>query len=207
MPRDATLTRSRLQRQAERLFAERGVYQVTVREITVAAGQRNPSVVHYHFASMDGLRQVILDTHEAPLDTLRGQMLAKVGERATTRDLVSALLVPYATSLQSESGRDFLRIVNQLSSGFSAWERQAAVSPHLVRILRLLRDRHRDQPSAARNERIVAVIVLISGLFAERATTTQRRRGVRSPDDAFISNMADMIVAMLEAPTGPILTA
>ena len=69
MPRDATLTRSRLQRQAERLFAERGVYQVTVREITVAAGQRNPSVVHYHFASMDGLRQVILDTHEAPLDT------------------------------------------------------------------------------------------------------------------------------------------
>ena len=34
MPRDSTATKERLLREAERLFARRGLYQVTVREIT-----------------------------------------------------------------------------------------------------------------------------------------------------------------------------
>ena len=54
MPRDATATNERLLREAERLFARRGLYQVTVREITEAAGQRNVSALNYHFGSREG---------------------------------------------------------------------------------------------------------------------------------------------------------
>lgn len=45
MPRDGTATKARLLREAERLFARRGVWQITVREITQAAGQRNVSAL------------------------------------------------------------------------------------------------------------------------------------------------------------------
>ena len=44
----------RLLREAERLFARRGLYQVKVREIIEAAGQRNVSALNYHFGSREG---------------------------------------------------------------------------------------------------------------------------------------------------------
>ena len=55
MPRDSTKTRARLEVEAERLFAEVGIWQVRVREIVAAAHQRNASAVTYHFGSRDGL--------------------------------------------------------------------------------------------------------------------------------------------------------
>ena len=41
MPRDATETRSRLIAEAERLFADQGIWRVRVQDIVAAAGQRN----------------------------------------------------------------------------------------------------------------------------------------------------------------------
>ncbi len=51
MPRDATATREQRSAERERLFARRRLYQVKVREIVEAAGQRNVSALNYHFGS------------------------------------------------------------------------------------------------------------------------------------------------------------
>ena len=82
MPRDSTATRDRLLAEAERLFAEVGIYQVTVREIVEAAEQKNPSALSYHFGSREGVLDEILKRHGDPIDVRRGELMA--GFDATT---------------------------------------------------------------------------------------------------------------------------
>jgi AcrR family transcriptional regulator len=203
MPRDGTATRERLIREAERLFATRGVLQTTSREIVEASGQRNVSALTYHFGSRDGLLRAILVRFDDVLDAERGQRM--VGPDDTTRTLVAALLVPYARPLATPEGRDYLRIVAQLSEGFPQW-RAGPTGPHLRRILGLLETRPAGLRREVRKERVVAAITLMTAAMAERARLRADRRRVRLDDRAFVANLADMIVAVLEAPPGPDIT-
>ena len=118
MPRDSTATKERLLREAERLFARRGLYQVTIREITEAAEQRNVSALNYHFGSREGLLDAILARHGDRTDLARGEMLHLAGRDATSRELVAALVVPYAANLSRPDGRDYL---NSDSTDCGAW--------------------------------------------------------------------------------------
>ena len=78
--------------------------------------------------------------HGDPIDIARGEKLDRVGRDASTRELVEALVVPYAANLARPEDRDYLRIVAQLSAQFSTWREPApGTGPYL----------HRD-PGAAR---------------------------------------------------------
>ena len=116
MPRSPEPAREALIAVAERLFAERGVDAVTVRDIVKAAGQRNSSAVQYHFGNKAGLLQAILDPHQARLDARRAEMLDELGERPTLDKLIEVLVRPLASLLDSESGRHYIRIRAQLVS-------------------------------------------------------------------------------------------
>ena len=129
MPRDATETRSRLLREAERLFATRGIYRTTTREILDAAGQRNVSALSYHFGSRAGVLREILVRHGNPLDEERGELVARIGEDGGTRALVAALLIPLAGRLATPEGRDYLRIVAQMTEEFPAWRVETELHP------------------------------------------------------------------------------
>lgn len=73
-------TRDRLLDEAERLFAERGFYDVSVREITAAAGS-NTAAVNYHFGSKKNLYLAVFSERwtaraaqlRAPLEALKGR--------------------------------------------------------------------------------------------------------------------------------------
>ena len=54
----------RLLEAGEYLFARYGVHGPTLRELNARAGQRNPSALHYHFGSRDGLVLAILQAHQ-----------------------------------------------------------------------------------------------------------------------------------------------
>ena len=55
-------TRERLKTAAQRLFAERGIDGVSVRDIVAAAGARNGASVHYHFGAKEALvRELVLE--------------------------------------------------------------------------------------------------------------------------------------------------
>ena len=57
---------------ARRLFAERGVHDVSVREIAHAARQKNLGVVAYYFTTKDGLiREILIDGAERIEDRRR----------------------------------------------------------------------------------------------------------------------------------------
>ena len=201
MPRDGTATRAALLREAERLFARRGLYQVTVREIVVAAGQRNVSALNYHFGSREGVLDAILTRHGDPTDRMRGEMLAAVGRDAPSRALMAALVVPYAAHLRTPEGRDYLRIVAQLTTRFSEWrDERPGTGPCLREILSILEQRPTHVPPAVRSERVVEVIVLMTTAMALRARSIESGHRLDLDEDTFVANLTDVLVAILEAP-------
>ena len=206
MPRDATVTRERLLREAERLFARRGVHQVTLREITEAAGQRNVSALQYHFGSREGVLEAIIERHETGVDEHRARLLDACGLDAPTRDLMAVLLVPYGTYLATAEGRDFLRIVAQLTDWFLEWRLPIRTGPALRRVLTELASRPASVPVAVREARIVQVIQLMAASMAQRALITES--GTAELDEAtFLGNLADVLVGVVEAPLGPPLAS
>ncbi len=202
MPRDGTATRARLLREAERLFARRGLYQVTVREILEAAGQRNVSALTYHFGSREGVLDAILERHNESTDAARGRLYSAIGPGASTRDLVASLVVPYAANLATPEGRDYLRIVAQLSSRFSTWrEPNPGTGENLIEILGRLEEQPADLPAAIRRERVVELIMLMTVALAERARVVESgRRPVELDEHTFAANLTDVLVGILEAP-------
>jgi TetR/AcrR family transcriptional regulator, regulator of cefoperazone and chloramphenicol sensitivity len=209
VPRDAHATKARLLREAERLYARRGLYQVTVREILEAAGQRNVSALTYHFGSREAVLDTILERHGEATDRARGLLHERAGSTASTRDLVAALVVPYAAHLATTEGRDYLRIVAQLSSRFSTWrDPNPGTGPHLVEILSRLEERPAEIPAAVRRERVIAMIMLMTVSLAERARLVESgRRAIELDEALFTANLTDVLCGILEAPLrGPLPT-
>jgi TetR/AcrR family transcriptional regulator, regulator of cefoperazone and chloramphenicol sensitivity len=205
VPRDATETRNRLLQSAERLFATRGIYRTTTREILDAAGQRNVSALSYHFGSRTGVLREILLRHGDVLDAERGELLASTGEELATRDLVAALLVPLAGRLATPDGRDYLRIVAQMTGEFPAWRVESELTPpNLRRILGLLETGPEAVAPEVRRERVVLVIMLMTSAMAERARAVDAGDAPLELDEAaFVENLTDVIVAALEARPAP----
>jgi TetR/AcrR family transcriptional regulator, regulator of cefoperazone and chloramphenicol sensitivity len=202
VPRDGTATRALLVREAERLFARRGLYQVTVREIVEAAGQRNVSALSYHFGSREGVIEAILIRHGDPTDIARGELLEKVGRDASTRDLVATLVIPYAAHLDQPEGRDYLRIVAQMTPRFATWRDSAAgTGPRLIEVLDILEQRPQHLSAALRRERVVELIMLMTVALAERARTIESGRALELDNPTFEANLTDVLVGILEAPT------
>lgn len=99
-------TRERLILAAERLFAERGIGGVSLREIGTAAGQRNNSAAQYHFDTKDGLIEAIFEFRMAPINARRMALIEQIEREQRTRDpraLVEALVHPLSDAINSDS--------------------------------------------------------------------------------------------------------
>lgn len=68
-------TRTRLILAAERLFGERGIDAVPLRDVVVAAGQRNASALNYHIGGREELVRAILDFRRSAVDARRFELL------------------------------------------------------------------------------------------------------------------------------------
>src|SRR5690242_9111719 len=74
---------------AERLYAEPGVFAVSNRQVSEAAGQGNNAAVGYHFGTKADLVRAIERKHRGPVEELREQMVAELvasGGSAKMRD-------------------------------------------------------------------------------------------------------------------------
>ncbi len=103
----APATPLRLIEVAERLFAERGIAGVSLREIGATADQRNTAAVRYHFGSKQGLVDAIFQYRMTPINARRLAMLAEFdreGRGQELRALAEAYLYPLSEAL-GEVGR------------------------------------------------------------------------------------------------------
>lgn len=87
-------TRDAILAAAERLFAERGMYAVSNRQISEAAGQGNNAAACYHFGTRTELLRAIESKHRTTIEQLRAQMVADVGASPELRDWVGTLVRP-----------------------------------------------------------------------------------------------------------------
>lgn len=82
---------------AERLFAVHGIDGVSLRQIAVAAGHRNPAVVQYHFGSKSALLQAILEHRLPEINAARLEVLDRLrrdGRAGELRGLVESMARP-----------------------------------------------------------------------------------------------------------------
>ena len=107
MPRDSRDTKTRLLDIAQMMFAEQGVWNVTNRQITEAAEQKNESALNYHFGDRRELLLAILVRRGTELDAIRGELLEDLGENPSTAELVHLLVTVYSSCLAEENGRHY----------------------------------------------------------------------------------------------------
>src|SRR5437879_13090434 len=100
----ASTTREAILTAAERLFAEHGVFAVSNRQVSDAAGQGNNAAVGYHFGTKTDLVRAIEHKHRGPIERLREEMVAETLEiekkaGAGMRDWVACLVRPLTDHL------------------------------------------------------------------------------------------------------------
>lgn len=200
-------TREQLMRAAEHLFARRGIEGTRIREINELAGQRNPSAVHYHFGSKEGLVTALLRRHQEALEMEAGRRLDELERRqppATVRELLEAMIRPLAVELETPSGRDFLRIVPQYIGPLDVNLRNGVAEPtteQARRLLGLLENRMSDLTQALRRERLVAYTLVLTSILAERARHLEDRRPTPLDAEQFVVHVLDMSEAVITAPS------
>jgi AcrR family transcriptional regulator len=200
-------TREQLLRAGERLFAERGIYQVRLREINALAGQRNSSALHYHFGSRDGLVEAILSQHQTAMDVelkpALDDLLAR--DRAPSiGEIVAVWVHALGGQLEQQSGRDFLRILPQVLDLVNPTVRRGGVptaSAQSARTLALLDARLAVLAKPVRRERLVAYTLILTSLFADRAALVESEVTPVLDDDQFAAHATDVICAVVEAPS------
>ncbi len=114
----ADIARDAIKRAAQSLFAARGVDAVSVRDILMAAGQKNGASLHYYFGSKDDLvAQLVIDgaklideRRNARLDALEA-----AGGPGSLREVMEVLILP-STDLGRNGGEgDYLRFISTFS--------------------------------------------------------------------------------------------
>jgi len=103
-------TRTALILAAERLMAEHGGAEVSLRQIIEAANVRNMSAVQYHFGSREGLVAAVFDYRMGPINTRRLAVVERLesdGKMQSQRDLVAAWVMPLAEDLLQSETRSF----------------------------------------------------------------------------------------------------
>lgn len=112
-------TRAALIRAAERLFAERGLGGVSVRDITRAAGARNESALHYHFGGMEPLMREVFASRYREIEQARRTEIARLdaaGRGDEIEALLAAAIGPLFEACEDEEGRLYVRFCVQLAS-------------------------------------------------------------------------------------------
>lgn len=174
---------------AERLIAERGI-QVPLRDIAVAAGQRNNSAVNYHFRNRQDLIDAIVRRRLEPMEQERAQMVEALLDAPTdARDDVRAWLRIMVLPLTTVGSPYYARFLQAASLHLRADvdESQGSVWP---RVLERLAHAIPTDDRHARTRRVKAIATTMFALLADR------ERSAQAGSDA---GSAEEIIAMLAA--------
>lgn len=192
---------------AEKLISEKGIQNVTKREIVKTAGQKNESVLQYHFQTLEGLLSAIqqsraIQTQEKRADLL-DHLLAET-QKPTLRDLCKIMVLP--PFLLSKKDVGYCRYLR-------AFSLEPALSANSALLLvqskgaggdsgkvtgKLLRGALTHLKDDAYQRRMDSAIRLASVSMSYQARQKSAFRGVEA--ELFINSLVDEIVGLLSAP-------
>ena len=167
-------TRGELKRAARRLFAERGIAAVGMRDILDAAGQRNAAAVHYYFGGKDELlRELIVDGARAIEARRRAMVDAAEAQPdgATLDDIVRAMLIPNV-DIAGETGENetYLRFIGNVQAERRALFQETAggESPAYGRCMVHVRRLLAPLPVAVVNQRLLFAGLAMQSILEAR---------------------------------------
>ncbi|MEM1113774.1 MAG: TetR family transcriptional regulator [Pseudomonadota bacterium] len=198
--RDTQVTRQQLLDAAERLFAERGIDNVSLIEIGRAAGQKNRNAAQYHFSDKATLVNAVLDRHTDQIAARRRDMLDALAHQpeVTLADAVAIFVRPVAEHVaRTENSLAFLLINSQLMIS----QEQAHVADSRVTTMPEVKElsdlfaRLQPQTSAATRR---AQTLLIRSMLHHGLASYHTRYGDRD-DSAFVEALCTGIEAVLRS--------
>jgi AcrR family transcriptional regulator len=194
-------TVERLIEVAERLFAERGLDGVSLRQIATEAGTSNNSAVRYHFGSKDALITAIIE-YRLPLIIERRELLSARSDPDDLRSVLEAHLLPVVDMAESIDNH-YLIFIEQL-------QRYGHGADHpFLHVSKPLRDSHRtflqtagallsQLPEGLRAERIAAATAQCLHASADRQRAL--RFGAQQRAYALhVNDLFDGLVGYLQA--------
>ncbi|WP_220040077.1 TetR family transcriptional regulator [Nonomuraea aridisoli] len=199
-PGRASATREHILTAAERLFAEHGVYAVSNRQVSEAAGQGNNAAVGYHFGTKADLVRAIMRKHAAPMELVRGELVAETDDAAGVREWVTCLVRPITAHLATlDHPTWFARFAAQVMTDpvlRPIIMEEALTSPTLQRIIDGLNRCLPHLPAEVRAERDDMARQLLVHMCAER------ERALAEGGPTFRSSWHDAGTGLIDAITG-----
>ncbi|MEO8224927.1 MAG: TetR/AcrR family transcriptional regulator [Gammaproteobacteria bacterium] len=202
-------TREHLILAGERLFAEQGIDNVSLRQINTAAGQRNSSASHYHFGSKESLVTAIYQYRMERLDARRVTMLAAMPPcipGAPVHAVIGVLVHPMIGEIaESEGGDNFIRFLSQLLNHpmmdlVNMWRSQFGAS--LGQVYYELRRALPDIPDEVFGARFGLAWELTVNALAARDRLNKGSTSVvaRTLPLLYVSNLVDALAGLMSAP-------
>ncbi|MDV3127868.1 TetR family transcriptional regulator [Mycobacterium sp. 21AC1] len=198
-------TQEAILKAAERLYAEHGVFAVSNRQVSEAAGQGNNAAVGYHFGTKTDLVRAIEHKHRGPIEQLREQMVDGAGDSADLRDWVGCLVRPLTDHLAALGNPTwYARFAAQVMTDpayHSIVVRDALSSPSLVQVIDGMNSCLPDLPAEVRAERNIMARNLLMHSCADRERAlAQGVNAPRSTWPAAAYGLVDAIVGLWQAP-------
>lgn len=192
---------------AEKMISERGLDDVSMRDVATAAGQRNNSAVQYHFGSRDGLILQVLRRRIISLDSARRERLATVDEQGLGDDLhtlVGVLFEPIVELLRTHPeathyARFLQRVGPVMAPGIPEADLRTATDDVVVRLIDVLSH----LPRRVAFERIDLATQMFTGALAVYEDRRDARNTVvNARFEDVVAHLYDMIEAALCAGAG-----
>jgi AcrR family transcriptional regulator len=205
----STRTREQLILAGERLFAQQGLDNVSLRQINAEAGQRNSSASHYHFGSKESLVTAIYEYRMERLNNRRNAMLATLPPAAGSHPvstMIGMLVYPMVEEIEgSEGGPWSIRFLAQLIGHpmlnlVSMWRSQFGAS--MGQVYYGLRAALPEVPDEVFGPRFGLMWVLAVNALADRERLNDGAAGVvnHTLPVLYISNLVDTLAGMISAP-------
>ena len=200
---------TQLLRVAGRLFAERGVDGVTVRQIADAAGQKNHAAVGYHFGSKEALVRALVQDGARLIDERRNTWLDALeadGGPHSVRAVVDVLIqagIGLATACQPEHYNRLVVLLGMTHRADFMAALDGRWNAGYLRCLSHLRRLMPAMPTALQDQRFVFMGAYLGGVLAARdaelADTSQAHPTWRA--ERTLQHFAATMTALLQTPT------
>ena len=193
---------------AERLFAEHGVFAVSNRQVSEAAGQGNNAAVGYHFGTKADLVRAIEHRHRGPIEQLREQLVAALPASAGMRDWVACLVCPLTEHLEALGNPTwYARFAAQAMTDpayHNIVVKDALSSPSLVQVVDGINSCLPDWPIDVRFERNIMARNLLMHTCADLERALAEGTSMpRATWRAAATGLIDAIVGLWLAPVTP----
>ncbi|MFI6588216.1 TetR/AcrR family transcriptional regulator [Embleya sp. NPDC050493] len=212
-----TSARSRILDAAERLFAARGVADVSLREINSAAEQRNKSAVQYHFGTREALVRALYEDRLGPLNQRRWELLNALPEeqRGDLRALVQVQVQPLAERVRDARGSScYMRFIHRFTMGSGVLDLDPPdpgsgldrpLGPEYTsarhKVTELVVRRLGHLPADIRAERLRLMTFTIGSCLADIEARLEQGHELPMPFDRIVTDLVDATLGLLTAPS------